>query len=93
MKSYETDPFGARKATGNKLLEKFFENLIKRDKKGDKMSYQNEKETYKEWYKIIIKFTLPSNSLKSLSVEYVNDLYRGVSANNCSKEERGQSET
>ena len=45
MKSYETDPFGARKArataTGNKLPEKVFENLIKTEKKGDKMSYQN----------------------------------------------------
>ena len=61
MTSYETDPFGARKArataTGNKLPEKVFDNLIKTDKKGDKMSYQNKKETYKEWYKIIIKFT------------------------------------
>ena len=44
MTSYETDPFGARAratATGNKLPEKVFENLIKADKKGDKMSYQN----------------------------------------------------
>ena len=45
MKSYETDPFGARKArataTGNKLPEKVFENLIKTDKEGGKMSYQN----------------------------------------------------
>ena len=45
MTSFETDPFGARKAratgTGNKLPEKIFENLIKTDKKGDKMSYQN----------------------------------------------------
>ena len=57
------------------------------------MSYQNFKKIFKEWYKIIIKFPLPSSSLKSLSIEYVNDLYRGISANNCSKEERGQSET
>ena len=27
------------------------------------------------------------------SIEYVNDLYLGISAKNCSKEERGQSET
>ena len=37
MTSYEIDPFGARKArataTGNKLLEKIFENLIKTEKK------------------------------------------------------------
>ena len=47
----------------------------------------------KEWYKIIIKFTLPSSTLKQLSIEYANDLYRGISAKNCSREERGQSET
>ena len=51
------------------------------------------KVTYKEWYKIIIKFTLPSSGLKPLSVKYVNDAYRGISAKNCSKKERGQSET
>ena len=39
------------------------------------------------------KVLLPSNSLKPLSIEYVNDLYRGIGAKNCSKEERGQSET
>ena len=39
------------------------------------------------------KVLLPSNSLKPLSIEYVNDLYRGIGANNCSEEERGQSET
>ena len=39
------------------------------------------------------KVHLLNNSLKPLSIEYVNDLYRGISANNCSKEERGQSET
>ena len=39
------------------------------------------------------KVHLPSNSLQPLSIEYVNDLYRGISANNCSKEERGLSET
>ena len=50
------------------------------------------KVTYKEWYKIIIKFTLPSSGLKPLSVKYVNDVYRGISAKNCSKKERGQSE-
>ena len=57
------------------------------------MSYKNLKKTHKEWYKIIIKFTQPSSSLQPLSIEYVNDLYRGISAKNCSKEERGQSET
>ena len=84
MKSYETDSFGARKArdtaTVNKLLEKVLENLIKANKKGDKMSYQNLKKIFKEWYKIIIKFPLPSSSLKPLSIEYVDDLYRGISA-------------
>ena len=44
MKSYETDPFGARKAkdiaTRNKLPEKVG-NFIKTDRKGDKMSYKN----------------------------------------------------
>ena len=39
------------------------------------------------------KVPLSNSSLKPLSIEYVNDLYRGISANNCSKEERGQSET
>ena len=50
-------------------------------------------ETYKEWFKTVIKFTLPSSSLKPLSIEYVNDVYRGISAKNCSREEREQSET
>ena len=40
----------------------------------------------------IIKFILTSSSLKPLSIEYVNDLYRGISAKNYSREERGQSE-
>ena len=51
------------------------------------------KETYKEWFKTVIKFTLPSSSLKPLSIEYLNDVYRGISAKNCSRDERGQSET
>ena len=51
------------------------------------------KETYKEWFKTVIKFTLPSSSLKPLSTEYVNDMYRGISAKNCSKDESGQSKT
>ena len=48
--------------------------------------------TYKEWYVTIIKFILPSSSLKPLSIEYVNDVCRGISDKNCSREERGQSE-
>ena len=51
------------------------------------------KETYKEWFKTVIKFTLPSSSLKPLSTECVNDMYRGISAKNCSRDGRGQSET
>ena len=51
------------------------------------------KETFKEWFKKVIKFTLSSNNLKPLSIEYVNDVYRGISAKNCSRDERGQSET
>ena len=51
------------------------------------------KVTYKECYKKIIKFILPSSSLKPLSVKYVNDVHRGFSAKNCSRKERGQSET
>ena len=38
-------------------------------------------------------FTLPSGSLKPLSVEYVNDVYGGISAKSCSRDERGQFET
>ena len=38
-------------------------------------------------------FTRPSGGLESLSIEYVNDLYRGISAKNCSRDERGQFET
>ena len=33
-------------------------------------------------FKTVIKFTLPSNSLKPLSIEYVNDINQGISANN-----------
>ena len=50
------------------------------------------KEIYKECFKTVIKFTLPSSSLKPLSIENVNDEYRGISAKNCSIDERGQSE-
>ena len=49
-------------------------------------------QSYKEWYMTIIKFILPSSSLKPLSIEYVNDLYWGISAKNCSREKRAQSE-
>ena len=41
----------------------------------------------------IIKLILQSSSLKPLSVEYVNNVYQGISAKNCPREERGQSET
>ena len=51
------------------------------------------RETYKEWFKTVIKFTLSSSSLKPLSIEYVNDVYRGISAKNCSRDEREKSET
>ena len=47
------------------------------------------KETYKEWFETVIKFTLPSSSLTSLSIEYVNGVYRGISPKNCSRDERG----
>ena len=50
------------------------------------------KETYKEWLKTVIKFTLPSSSLKALSIEYVNNMYRGTGAKNCSRDERGRCE-
>ena len=50
------------------------------------------KVAYKECYKKIIKFILPSCSLKPLSVRYVNNVYRGISAKDCSRKERGQSE-
>ena len=57
MKSYETDPFGARKARdtafGNKLPEKVVENLIKTGKKGDKMSYQNLKKKKKNIQRMV----------------------------------------
>ena len=38
-------------------------------------------------------FTLSSGSLKLLSIEYVDDVYRGISAKDCFKHERGQFET
>ena len=36
---------------------------------------------------------MPSGSLKPLSTEYMNDIYRGISAKNCSRDERGKFET
>ena len=51
------------------------------------------RETYKEWFKTVIKFTLPSSSLKPLTTEHVNDMYRGINVKNCSRVEKGQSET
>ena len=42
-------------------------------------------ETFKEWFKKVIKFTLQSNNLKPLSIGYANDVYRGISAKNCSE--------
>ena len=47
------------------------------------------KESFKEWFKAVVKFTLPSNSLKPLSIECVNNVNRGISAKNCSRDERG----
>ena len=38
-------------------------------------------------------FILPSSSLKPLSIEYEQDVYRGVSATNCSRDEREQFES
>ena len=51
------------------------------------------KETYKEWFKTAIMFTLRVVILKSVSIEYVNDVYRGFSANTCTRDERGKSKT
>ena len=48
------------------------------------------KEIYKEWFKTVIKFTLPSSSLKPLSIENVNDVYRGISAKNCPRDKTEQ---
>ena len=50
------------------------------------------KETFKEWFKTVIKLTLPSSSLISLSIEYVNDVHRDISPKNYSRDKRGQSE-
>ena len=50
------------------------------------------KETYKGRLKTDIKFTLPSSILKPLAV-YVDDMYQGISAKNCSRDERRQSGT
>ena len=41
----------------------------------------------------MITFTLLSDSLKPLSIEYVNDVHRGISTKNCSRDKRGQFET
>ena len=49
------------------------------------------KETYKEWFKTV-KFTLSSSSLNPLSAEYVKDIYRCITAKNCSRDEKGQPE-
>ena len=38
------------------------------------------KEIYKECFNTHIKFTLPNSTLKPLSIEYLNDMYRGISA-------------
>ena len=51
------------------------------------------KETYKECFNTHIKFTLPNSTLKPLSIEYLNDMHRGISTKNCSRDERGRSET
>ena len=51
------------------------------------------KETYKEWFKTVIKFTLSSSSLNPLLAEYVNDIYRCITAKSCSRDEKGQPET
>ena len=47
----------------------------------------------KEWFRTVITFILPNGSLKPLSIEYVNDAYRRISAKNCSRDKRGQFET
>ena len=57
------------------------------------MRANENKETCKEWFKTVKKFTLPGSSLKPLSIEYVNDVYRGISAKNFYRDKRGQSET
>ena len=51
------------------------------------------KKTNKEWFKAVMKFTLPSSNLKTLSIEYVNDVPQGISIKYYSREGRGQSET
>ena len=51
------------------------------------------KETWKQWFKTVIKFILSSGNLKPLSIGYVKDEYRGISGKNCSRHERGQLET
>ena len=95
MKSSETDLVSAREARDT-LPERSYQKKslkiwLKQTKKEVRWAIKIKKN--KEWYKIIINFTLPSSSLKPLSIEYATDLYRGISAKNCSREERGQSET
>ena len=51
------------------------------------------RKTYKDWFKAVIKFTLRSSILKPLSIEYMNDTYRDISAKSCSRDKRGQSGT
>ena len=57
------------------------------------MRANENKETFKEWFKTVKKFTLPGSSEKPLSIEYVNDVYRGINAESCYRDKRGQSET
>ena len=57
------------------------------------MRANENKETCKEWFKTVKKFTLPGSSEKPLSIEYVNDVYRGINAESCYRDKRGQSET
>ena len=47
------------------------------------------KESFKGWFKTVVKFTLPSNSLRPLSIECVNNVNRVISAENCSRDEKG----
>ena len=51
------------------------------------------KETYKEWFKTVATFTLPSRTLKSLSIEIVKDVYLGINGKNVPRDKRRQSET
>ena len=51
------------------------------------------KETYKEWFKTVTKFTLYSRSLKAPTIEYVKNVYRCINVKNCPRDERVQFET